>query len=63
MLDVQTEIHGEAVNATTKGCGCGSNSTVKMASLTAQQIAVVEAIQRVNKRKNSIYKTQNRFFM
>lgn len=65
MLKVQTKINGDAVVAaqTTQGCGCGGNATVSMTGLTSQQQDVAAAIQRVQKRKNSIYKTKTRLFM
>lgn len=64
MLDVQTKIHGEAVavQTATQGCGCGGNATVRMAALTDQQ-KIANLIERVQKRKNSTYKTQTRLFM
>lgn len=65
MLDIQTKIYGDTITAqaATQGCGCGGNSIVKMATLTAQQQAIVDAIKRVEKRKNSTYKTKTRLFI
>lgn len=65
MLDIQTKVYGDIITAqtTTQGCGCGGNSIAKMATFTAQQQAVVDAIKRVEKRKNSTYKTKTRLFI
>ena len=61
MLDVQTKINDNSVVATqtTQGCGCSGNAMAKTTGLISQQ----DTIQKVQKIKNSIYKTKTRLFM
>lgn len=51
-----------------EGCGCGSNANAKLVHgertpLTEQQEKLISRIQKTNQRKNSIYKTNTRYFM
>lgn len=52
-----------------KGCGCGGNSKVasfidiKHSQLSEQQEKLISRIQKTVQRKNSIYKTNTRYFM
>lgn len=50
-----------------EGCGCG-NANAKITQgdrppLTEQQEKLIGRIQKTNQRKNSIYKTNTRYFM
>jgi len=46
-----------------KGCGCGSTNLATNPPLTEQQQRLISRIQKTNQRKNSIYKTNTRYFM
>lgn len=66
MLNVQTNVEATGFQVkTSQGCGCGKavTTTTMASALTPQQISVLEAVQRISKRRNATYKTQTRLFM
>lgn len=46
-----------------KGCGCGNRTTAIFGPSLEKQKKMAEIVQKINKRKNSVYKTRTPYFM
>jgi hypothetical protein len=64
----QSQVPPDAAPAPTGGCGCGGTTRMVYAQqtsplMTEQQAKLAEMINRVNQRRNSVYKTKTRLFL